>query len=153
MKNLHFIFPLYARAVPDFSLINNTNKSGQRREMGPNERAWVMVWERVRSMKALKRLYVEFEVPGVWRGVWGREQNEGGLVESLKGVGAENFVLGLPWEGEGGEEKVGLELKREGGIEIVRVNGGSERDRLRCNSFASEGAMIWRREKCFRLEL
>ena len=51
----------------------------------------------------------------------------------------------------GGEEKVGVES--EGGIEILRVNGGTERDRLRCNSFASEGAIIWRREKCFRLEL
>jgi hypothetical protein len=137
--------------VPDFSLINNKEKSEQSREMGPNERAWVMVWERVRSMKGLSKLYVEFEVPGVWRGVWGREGNERGVVESLSGVMAEKFVLGFPWEREGGEEKVGVE--REGGIEILRVNGGSERDRPRSNSFASEGAMIWRREKCFRLEL
>jgi hypothetical protein len=141
--------------VPDFSLINNTIKSEQRREMGPNEKAWVMVWERVRSMKCLRRLYVEFEVPGVWRGVWGREQNERGAVESLSGIEVEEFVLGLPWEREDGRgmgnEEVGVE--RKGGIEILRVNGGSERARPRSNSFASEGAMIWRREKCFRLEL
>jgi hypothetical protein len=161
IKNLHFIFPLYARAVPDFSFINNhinnkeKSKGTREREMGPNERAWVMVWERVREMRGLKRLYLEFEVPGVWRGIWGREGNERGLRESLRGVGdgegMESFVMGLPWEREGGREVEGVE--REGEIEIVRVNAGSEQERTRSNSFASEGAMIWRREKCFRLEL
>ena len=64
-------------------------------------------------MKGLKRLYVEFEVPGVWRGVWGREGNERGLVESLSGVEVEKLVLGLPWDREGGRRRWGWRARGE----------------------------------------
>jgi hypothetical protein len=119
----------------------------------------VKVWESVRKMKGLRRLYVEFEVPVVWRGFWGREGNERGLVKSLEGLGQgmERCVVGLPWEEEGrrgrGGESVqgGVGVEREGEIGIVRVNGTSERDWTGKNSFALESTVIWRREKSFGL--
>ena len=83
-------------------------------------------------MKGLRRLYVEFDAPMVWRGIWGSEGNERGLLESLRGVEAERFVVGFPWEQaemnwvreESVQREVGLGRERE--IEVVRVNGKSE---------------------------
>ena len=88
IQELHFIWPILGR--PCFPDVKEKNWRWEKDCV-----AWIQAWEKIASMKGLKTLHVELNVPAIWRYAWRRSETV--LLDSVMNVEVEDFVLWLPW--------------------------------------------------------